>query len=134
MPSMPGGTTPWQEWVQQVLEESYSGAPQDRCGVVAYAIARAVRFIGNEAVGTLRYAPEVAAPDVHSALSTVTEEVCRLVGAWSCKSAADTKHAHILVYAVDLMMQVPFPPTCSCCLRSSCVQAGHESLSTPVCD
>eukprot|EP00892_Ulva_mutabilis_P003225 jgi/Ulvmu1/12903/UM098_0091.1 len=105
-PCGPGGTTPWLAWVQQVLQESYSGAPQDRCAVVAYAVARTVRFIGNEAVGTLQYAPEVAVADVEGVLNTVTEEVCRLVGAWSGNSASDTKHAQMLVYAVDLLMQL----------------------------
>lgn len=104
--SGPGGMTPWLAWVQQVLQESYSGAPQDRCAVVAYAIARAVRVIGNEAVGTLQYTPEAALADAGVVLTTVTEEVCRLVGAWSGKSASDTKHAQMLVYSVDLMMQV----------------------------
>lgn len=105
IPRDAGSPTRWRLWVQHVLQESYSSAPLDRCAVVAYAIARALRSLGNEAVGALQVAPEAGLQDVQGALTAATDEVCRLVGAWSGSSSSDTKHAHMLVYAVDLLMQ-----------------------------
>lgn len=102
----PGTKTQWRPWVQQVLQESYSSAPLDRCAVVSCAIARALRSLVNEAVKVFTVVPESAVLNVEGAVVAATGEVCRLVGAWSGSSSSDTKHAHMLVYAVDLLMQV----------------------------
>lgn len=118
-PGTSGSPTQWLPWVQQVLQESYTSAPLDRCAVVAYAVARGLRGLGNEAVGAVQVVPEVGVRDVQGALAAATEEVCRLVGAWSGSSSSDTKHAHMLVYAVDLMMQVRRPSNVVALLAST---------------
>jgi hypothetical protein len=99
-------TSAWQVWLGAVLQGRYESATLDKSGVLTLAIANALRMIANEATGTQKLAPEARVEDGGQLLSTVQHAIGELLDKWSGASASDCKHAMLLAYSLDLMVQV----------------------------
>lgn len=104
-----GGQSAWDAWLWNVLQGRYESATVDRAGVIVLAIAHAHRLIANQAIGAQKLAPQISAGDAAQMLESTTTAMCKLLEKWSGTSASDRKHALLLAYSLDMLMQVLFP-------------------------
>ena len=101
-----GGQSAWDSWLWTVLQGRYESATVDRAGVIVNTIAHAHRLIANQATGAQTLAPNLTDADAAQMLEVSTSAMCQLLDKWSGSSASDRKHALLLAYSLDMLMQV----------------------------
>jgi hypothetical protein len=102
------GKSAWDAWLWTVMQGRYEAATRggDRAEVVVHTFSHAHRLIANQATGAERIPAFLMEADVGHMLQATTSAMCQLLDKWSGKSASDTKHALLLSYSLDLLMQV----------------------------
>lgn len=100
------GTSAWDSWLWPVLQGRYESATVDRAGVIVNTIANAHRLIANQATGAQKLSPNLTETGAAQVLELTTSGMCQLLDKWSGSSASDRKHALLLAYSLDMLMQV----------------------------
>jgi hypothetical protein len=102
------GKSAWDAWLWTVMQGRYEAATRggDRAEVVVHTFAHAHHSTANQATGAERIPAFLTEADAGHMLQASTSAMCQLLDKWSGKSASDTKHALLLSYSLDLLMQV----------------------------
>lgn len=100
------GQSAWDAWLWTVLQGRYESATVDRAGVIVNTIAHAHRLIANQATGFQKLPPQLTEADAAFMLESATTAMCKLLDKWSGTGASDRKHALLLAYSLDMLMQV----------------------------
>jgi hypothetical protein len=102
------GNSAWDAWLWTVLQGRYEAATRggDRAGVIVHTYAHAHRLVANLATGAEKLPAHLTEVDAAHMLESTTSALCQLLDKWSGTSASDKKHALLLAYSLDMLMQV----------------------------